>query len=299
MVTNLLLAQENRGLQIPEWVVEPNESRDAMKELGVGGEGVEPAVAAELSTGLSYWEKYLLQLEAVQLVKVTISLVSAAERKALVRMAWIEEELRRREDEHNRDRVARQKGGEAVWTLSRKGEVWLRERASRGNLEAVLEMERRGYGSELEHKKWRELNRRRVESMRKAREEYMKRAKEAEEAKEKRTIKEEGKKVEVLPVIITEGLTAGGRVGPETRTTVGRSEGIERELEVMRVGPNPLIIVCRYWELASERLCKVWVKSNAKFIKGMKFKMREPNSEEEYLEPWVYDGKLPRMKGRW
>jgi hypothetical protein len=67
----------------------------------------------------------------------------------------------------------------------------------------------------------------------------------------------------------------------------------------MRVGPNPRIIVCRYWELASERICKVAVKSNAKFVKGMKFRMREPIRDEDYREPWVYEGAIPRIKGRW
>jgi hypothetical protein len=75
--------------------------------------------------------------------------------------------------------------------------------------------------------------------------------------------------------------------------------GIERELEVIRVGPNPRILTCRYKELASERTCKVGVKSVANFVRGMKFRMVEPIDELEYAGVWRYDGRLPRVKGRW
>jgi len=76
-------------------------------------------------------------------------------------------------------------------------------------------------------------------------------------------------------------------------------EGIERELEVIRVGPNPRILTCRYKELASERTCKVGVKSVANFVRGMKFRMVEPIDELEYAGVWRYEGELPRLKGRW
>jgi hypothetical protein len=76
-------------------------------------------------------------------------------------------------------------------------------------------------------------------------------------------------------------------------------QGIERELEVIRVGPNPRILTCRYRELASERVCKVWVKSVANFVRGMKFRMAEPLDELEYAGVWRYEGPLPRARGRW
>jgi hypothetical protein len=34
-------------------------------------------------------------------------------------------------------------------------------------------------------------------------------------------------------------------------------------------------------------------------VKGMKFLIKEPLEEVAYLEPWEYEGKLPRVKGRW
>jgi hypothetical protein len=58
-------------------------------------------------------------------------------------------------------------------------------------------------------------------------------------------------------------------------------------------------LTCRYKELASERVCKVGVKRVANFVRGMKFKMVEPVDEIEYGGVWRYEGKLPRLKGRW
>lgn len=75
--------------------------------------------------------------------------------------------------------------------------------------------------------------------------------------------------------------------------------GIERELRVIRVGPNPRLVVCEYLELAERRTCRVDVKRNTKWIKGMRFRMEEPVREEEYIKPWVYKGKAPRLRGRW
>ena len=76
-------------------------------------------------------------------------------------------------------------------------------------------------------------------------------------------------------------------------------KGIERELEVKRVGPNPRILVCRYKELAEERECKVRVRDTVKFAVGMRFKMEEPLGEAEYRGVWEYKGVMPRYKGRW
>lgn len=74
---------------------------------------------------------------------------------------------------------------------------------------------------------------------------------------------------------------------------------VERELKVIRVGPNPRVVVCEYWELESRRTCVVNVRDNRKFFKGMRFVMEEPAKELEYLKPWVFEGRLPRRKGRW
>lgn len=89
------------------------------------------------------------------------------------------------------------------------------------------------------------------------------------------------------------------KVGEETVKGPLERRGIERELRVIRVGPNPRLVVCEYMELAERRVVRVDVKRNVKWIKGMRFRMEEPINEEEYIRPWVYKGKQPRLRGRW
>jgi len=137
---------------------------------GEGGEGVEPRIAGELTTGLPYWGKIFNTTGRDPANEDCDHAGRGRGAAAAVRMAWIEEELRRREVEHNRERVMRQSKGAAKWTLSRKSGEWLLERACRGNLESIEELERRGIGSEAEHRKWRELNLGLVERAAKARE---------------------------------------------------------------------------------------------------------------------------------
>jgi hypothetical protein len=79
----------------------------------------------------------------------------------------------------------------------------------------------------------------------------------------------------------------------------GEAGGIERELKVVRVGPNPRMVICEYMELAERRVCVVKVGDNRRWLRGMRFKMREPVGEDEYVKPWEYRGKAPRRKGRW
>jgi len=76
-------------------------------------------------------------------------------------------------------------------------------------------------------------------------------------------------------------------------------KGIERELRVVRVGPNPRVVQCEYMELATRRTCVVKVGDNRKWMRGMRFFMEEPRDEEAYVRPWVYRGKAPRRRGRW
>jgi hypothetical protein len=335
MVTKLLLAQENRGLAIPEWIVDPNEQRENVVLVHKGGEGVEPRLAGELTTGLSYWEKFLLQLEGIQVAKVTISLVGLEDRKRLVRMAWIEEELRRREIERNRERVRRQLRGEAAGYMSRKLKPKLVERAKAGNLEAISELERRGM-DRVEIARMRELANRKADRMREValkRWESGGRIGRRTKGGRLEMKKEEGKvneraegeadteargtalggavRLEEPAGLLPEVAEGWGEAGEESagmkeEVALGNGvalgpvkQGIERELEVIRVGPNPRILTCRYRELASERVCKVWVKSVANFVRGMKFRMAEPLDELEYAGVWRYEGPLPRARGRW
>jgi hypothetical protein len=68
----------------------------------------------------------------------------------------------------------------------------------------------------------------------------------------------------------------------------------EVELEIMRVGPNPRILQCKYKLLADEIRIHLWVKTNRNFVRGMKLKM----AEQEGVD-WKWEGILPRFRGRW
>jgi len=317
IATKLLFAQWWHGLHIQPEVGDPLDEYVAPRisdhqnvvpkcEQQRGGEGVDPGPGGDAATGPNSWKIFLKHLRAIEKVEIIeLKLISEEERRGLVRMAWIEEELRRRESEHNRERVMRQSKGAAKFTLSRRREEWLRQRACRGNLVAIEEMERKGYGSEEEHRKWRELNVRLVELAAEARAKMKEKRKESEmerdEVAEVGEVEQERILMGGAPGVEVSGAAIGWDEAIEDNEAdiEVKAKGIERELEVIRVGPNPRILTCRYQELASERTCKVWVKSGAKFVRGMKFKMEEPVGETEYKGNWEYNGKLPRYRGRW
>jgi hypothetical protein len=267
-----------------------------------GGEGVDTSSNAVEPTGPNSWKIFLKQLAAIDRIEIIeLKLIKSEDRRALVRMAWIEEELRRREVEDNRERVRRQGRGEAKFYLSRKGAQWLYERARRGNLESIEELERRGIWGEGEHRRWRETNAKLVKNMAKTRAKKVAKdgsgSNEGEADTEARGTVMGGAVRMEKPAgplaVATEVSGEEGMVGERVK------RGIERDLEVIRVGPNPRILTCRYLELASERTCKVGVKSVANFVRGMRFKMVEPLDEIEYAGVWRYDGRLPRGRGRW
>lgn len=111
---------------------------------------------------------------------------------------------------------------------------------------------------------------------------------------------------EVAPeeVIITKELGPVYPLDPVVAQTVSKEpkperQPIIRELKIVRVGPNPRLLVCEYFELAQRRTCTVDVKRTAKYVRGMKFKMAEPVEEQAYRRPWVYTGAPPRWRGRW
>ncbi len=70
------------------------------------------------------------------------------------------------------------------------------------------------------------------------------------------------------------------------------------ELEILRIPPNPRLVICRYWIFGEERRCIVRVGRNANFRRGMKLVVKLPTNSAE-AEPWAYDGLLPRRPGRW
>ncbi len=70
------------------------------------------------------------------------------------------------------------------------------------------------------------------------------------------------------------------------------------EVEVMRIAPNPRLLVCRYWVFKEERRALIRVHRNENFKPGMKLLVKRPAAGTE-AEPWAYDGLLPRHPGRW
>jgi hypothetical protein len=318
IATKLLFAQWWNGLHIRPEIGDPlddyvppriNEHQNVVSKCRQqrGGEGVDPGPAGDAATGPNPWENFLKHLAAIDRIEIIeLKLLKLEDRKALVRMAWIEEELRRREAERNRERVRRQLRGEAVSYMSRKAIPKLIDRANKGSLESIAELERRGWDRE-EVNRWRELA---IKKADRSRELAIKRMEASgkvfnrEVTKVKKEEKNDNKKAEGEADTERWGTVMGteGRLEESSGIQEGEdkgSRGIERELEVIRVGPNPRILTCRYWELASERICKVGVKSVANFVRGMKFRMVEPVDEIEYAGVWRYEGKLPRLKGRW
>jgi hypothetical protein len=306
IATKLLFAQWWNGLHIRQELGDPlddyvppriNDRQNVVprNHQPRGGEGVDTSSGAVEPTGPISWKIFLKQLAAIDRIEIIeLKLLKPEERKALVRIAWLEEELRKREKEHNRERVRRQERGGAVSYMSRKAIPTLIARAKKGSLESISELERRGWDRE-----WIRLMRElAIKKADRSREQAIKRMEASGRVfnlevkkvkKEKKNRREVAEGEEGTDEVVAEG---------EVDVEVKR-RGIERELEVIRVGPNPRILTCRYLELASERVCKVWVKSVANFVRGMKFKMVEPVSEIEYAGVWRYEGRLPRIKGRW
>jgi hypothetical protein len=70
------------------------------------------------------------------------------------------------------------------------------------------------------------------------------------------------------------------------------------EVEVMRIPANPRMILCRYWAGNEERRCIVRVGRNWNFRPGMKLLAKRPANGAD-IEPWKYDGSLPRRPGHW
>jgi len=70
------------------------------------------------------------------------------------------------------------------------------------------------------------------------------------------------------------------------------------ELEVLRIPPNPRLVIYRYWIFGEERRCIVRVGRNTNFRPGMKLVVKLPTNGAE-AEPWAYDGSMPRRPGHW
>jgi hypothetical protein len=74
--------------------------------------------------------------------------------------------------------------------------------------------------------------------------------------------------------------------------------GNEIELEIVRIPPNPRMVICAYQAVSGGRQCMVRVGRNANFRRGMKLLVKRPAKGAE-TEPWAYDGATPRRPGHW
>jgi len=71
----------------------------------------------------------------------------------------------------------------------------------------------------------------------------------------------------------------------------------EVKVKVLRVCANPRLLLCAYSEDGGvERRILVRVGRNGNFIRGMELKAIRPARETEL---WVFQGRLPRLRGRW
>ena len=75
------------------------------------------------------------------------------------------------------------------------------------------------------------------------------------------------------------------------------NEHEEVQVKVLRVCANPRLVLCAYSEDEGvEGRILVRVGRNRNFTCGMELKAIRPARE---TEPWLYQGRLPRLRGRW
>ena len=76
----------------------------------------------------------------------------------------------------------------------------------------------------------------------------------------------------------------------------GPVERAEVNVKILRICANPRLVLCGYQGEGLERRVLVRVGRNQNFVVGMTLKAIRPARE---TEPWVFQGKLPRLRGRW
>ena len=74
------------------------------------------------------------------------------------------------------------------------------------------------------------------------------------------------------------------------------NEHEEVKMKVLRLCANPRLVLCAYQDNGLECRVLVRVGRNANFMPGMELKAMRPARETEV---WGYQGKLPRLRGRW
>jgi hypothetical protein len=70
----------------------------------------------------------------------------------------------------------------------------------------------------------------------------------------------------------------------------------EVKMKVLRLCANPRLVLCAYQDDGLQRRVLVRVGRNRNFVGGMELQAIRPAKE---TEPWVFRGKLPRLRGRW
>jgi hypothetical protein len=235
--------------------------------------------------------KLLAGLEKVEVRPVTIRLLSGWERLAIAKWARVEEYL------EGRSRRRRLK-----WRKVKKSKAINRERMERirggnkalGNgqvLASVEELERLAIKAEGEKDKMAKLRSARYwNQAEKRRREIEMARKKNEEVGEVHESEEEGGIMRGSDEL----MSGWYELAKQEKIKKEKEERPEVEIEVVRVGPNPRVVVCRYKLCAEELVVKLRVDSNKFFVKGMRIRMREQEGEE-----WEYRGTLPRHKGRW
>ena len=76
----------------------------------------------------------------------------------------------------------------------------------------------------------------------------------------------------------------------------GPVERAEVNVKILRICANPRLVLCGYQDEGFERRVLVRVGRNMNFMPGMELKAIRPARD---TEPWEYQGKLPRLRGRW
>ena len=73
-------------------------------------------------------------------------------------------------------------------------------------------------------------------------------------------------------------------------------ESAEVKVKILRICANPRLVLCAYSDGDLERRVLVRVGRNKNFVPGMELKALRSAKE---TEPWAFQGKLPRLRGRW
>ena len=76
----------------------------------------------------------------------------------------------------------------------------------------------------------------------------------------------------------------------------GPVERAEVNVKILRICANPRLVLCAYEDDGLERRVLVRVGRNRNFTPRMELKAIRSARE---TEPWLYRGRLPRLRGRW